>query len=77
MIDKTLSDYLIACTKEVRQMNEIQKSNLIEMDEFFKDSNRTEINSKLTELIPEYRKPTYNDMSKYKLKKYHTGDLDI
>jgi len=49
MIDKTLSDYLIACTKEVRQMNEIQKSNLIEMDEFFKDSNRTEINSKLTE----------------------------
>jgi|TARA_R110000796_G_scaffold139907_1_gene256083 hypothetical protein len=69
----SLSQYLIQQTKEVRQMNEIQKRALIEMDDWFRTSDRTEIDSKLTNLIPEYRKPKKykNDMSKYKLKEYY------
>ena len=43
------------------------------MDDWFRTSDRTEIDSKLTNLIPEYRKPKKykNDMSKYKLKEYY------
>ena len=69
----SLSQYLIQQTKEVRQMNEIQKRALIEMDDWFRTSDRTEIDSKLTNLIPEYRKPKKykNDMRKYKLKEYY------
>ena len=54
-------------------MNEIQKRALIEMDDWFRTSDRTEIDSKLTNLIPEYRKPKKykNDMRKYKLKEYY------
>ena len=49
------------------------KRALIEMDDWFRTSDRTEIDSKLTNLIPEYRKPKKykNDMSKYKLKEYY------
>ena len=74
MSKQSLSQYLIQQMKEVRQMNEIQKKALIEMDEWFKPSNRTEKNSKLTSLTPEYRKPKEykNDMTKYKLTKYYT-----
>tara|TARA_R100000541_G_scaffold2021_3_gene7427 strand:+ start:607 stop:792 length:186 start_codon:yes stop_codon:yes gene_type:complete len=53
----TLSEYLIQSMKEVRDMNEKQKQNIIEMNDFFRVSDKTEIDSKLTELIPEYRKP--------------------
>jgi|TARA_R110000796_G_scaffold134909_1_gene250831 hypothetical protein len=74
MSKQSLSQYLIQQMKEVRQMNEIQKNALIDMDEWFRPSNRIEINSKLTSLIPDYRKPRRykNDMTKYKLTKYYT-----
>tara|TARA_R100000935_G_scaffold56548_1_gene88350 strand:- start:4861 stop:5097 length:237 start_codon:yes stop_codon:yes gene_type:complete len=73
MSKQSLSEYLIQQVKEVREMNEIQKRGLIEMEDWFRISNRTEIDSKLTELIPEYRKPKRhkNDMTKYKLSEYY------
>tara|TARA_B110000908_G_C10145535_1_gene398861 strand:- start:530 stop:745 length:216 start_codon:yes stop_codon:yes gene_type:complete len=57
--------------KRIKEFEKQYKSNVIEFEDYFKNSGKREENDRFISLIPFYRKweSINNDMSKYKLKK--------
>ena len=57
--------------KRLKEFEDNYMSNVIEFDDYFKNSGRREDNDKFTSLIPLYRKPMTinNDMSQFRFKK--------
>ena len=62
---------LIAKYKERKFLKDLYNQNVIEMDDWFRCSDKAEANENLIALVPEYRKKqivrTFTDMSKYQL----------
>ena len=69
-----LSEYLIEEVKRDREFKANSSKNFINLNDSFKNSGKTEINTNLKYITPNYRanKITHinNDMSKYKLNKH-------
>jgi hypothetical protein len=64
---------LVQELKNTRYFKDLYKDNVIDMNDYFKDTTNQDLNSRLISLIPEYRQKkvirTFTDMSIYKLDK--------